>query len=382
MDNINYDAIIVGSGFSGAVCARQLAEQNKKVLILEKNSHVGGASYDCFNKHGILIHPYGPHIFHTDDEEVFNWISKFTNLNSYQHKVVANIPFKKDRLIFPIPFNFTSLELTCNNSDLLKKKLLNEFNQSKVSIFNLQESKDKDIAQLGQYIFETVFYHYTKKQWGTIDIDKSVLNRVPISLSYNETYFQNLYQGLPENGYGELFKKILSHKNITLRLNFNALNVLTFKDNQIYFQNKPFLGKIIYTGEIDKLFNCCYGKLPYRSISFQFETLNKDKYQENYATVNYPLDKHYTRITEFKNLTGQEISGKTTILKEYPIAQIDGFEPLYPILNNFNKSLYYKYKDLANNFNNLFLLGRLAEYKYFNMDEVIHNALLLSKTLK
>lgn len=376
----NYDYIIVGCGFAGSVVAQRLAEEDKKVLVIDKRSHIGGNAYDYFNESGVLVHKYGPHIFHTNKKEVFEYLSKFTNWYDYSHEVVGNIKGK----YIPIPFNLNSLKLTYDEEKAarLKNKLLDTYGvDKKVSILELQKQQDDELVELGKYIYENVFLYYTMKQWGQSpeEIDKSVIARVPVHISYDNRYFQDEFQGVPIDGYTKVFENLLNSKNIDIRLSEDACNVLKLTDSEVFLYDKPFHGGVIYTGALDELMGCKYGRLPYRTLDFKFETYNENYIQPK-GTVNYTIDKPYTRITEFKYLSGQRIDGVTTIVKEYS-RQYTGEKneiPYYAILNDENRKQYEKYYKDISRIKNFYLIGRLAEYKYYNMDEIVYRALKLA----
>lgn len=382
--NKRYDYIIIGAGFAGTVVARELAEQGgKQVLILERRNHIGGNAYDYLNEAGILIHKYGPHIFHTNNKRVYEYLSRFTNWLDYQHRVTANIHGD----LMPVPFNLSSLELAFGKEKAatLEKKLLKSYNdKDKVTILQLRENPDSDIALIADYIYENIFIHYTMKQWGKTpeEIDPETTARVPILLSRDDRYFQDTYQGMPAEGYTSLFQRLIDHPNITLELGTEAKTRLTLDNGISFLDNKPFKGDIIYTGAIDELFDLCYGRLPYRTLDFQFETISKEWFQ-THGTVNYTVNEPYTRITEFKHLTGQHKPECTTIVREfsYDYTGAEGEIPYYAIINGENNVLYNKYKTLAEGYSNIFLLGRLAEYKYYNMDTIVARALELCDTL-
>ena len=383
-----YDVLIVGAGYAGAVAARALAEGGKRVLLWERRDHVGGNAYDCVDPAGILVHKYGPHIFHTNDKRVYDWLSQFTQWRDYQHRVVANLPDERGgRMTYPVPFNLTSLETAFGLEEgaRLGEKLLAAYGpERKVTILELRQNPDPEIAALADYVYEHVFVHYTMKQWGQKpeDIDPATTARVPVFLSRDDRYFQDTYQGMPLEGYTTLFRRMLDHPNITVELNVDALDRLDLSGEHIQVNGRTFRGQVIYTGQADELFRFQYGPLPYRTLDFRFETLHMDDFQ-GYGTVNYTVDREYTRITEFKHLTGQTEPGCTTIVKEYSKAYtgILGEIPYYAIINPENNALYARYPALAARFPNLHLLGRLAEYKYYNMDAIAGKALDLAAAL-
>ena len=389
--NICFDALVIGAGYAGAVAARQLAEGGKKVLVLERRDHIGGNAYDCLDQAGVLIHQYGPHIFHTNDQEVYDYLSRFTQWLDYQHRVVANIPGEGEqagsRVQMPVPFNLTSLETAygMEKGKELGEKLMAAYGaEKKVTILELRQNEDPEIRQVADYVYEHVFVHYTMKQWGQTpeQIDPNTTARVPVFLSRDDRYFQDAYQGMPLKGYTPLFEAMLDHENIEIRLGVDALSVLNLEGEQILVDGQTFNGPVIFTGQVDELFGHKFGPLPYRTLDFQFETLEQDQFQ-THGTVNYTVDEPYTRITEFKHMTGQVLEGKTTIVKEFSRAYTGAKEetPYYAIINPENNALYSQYKAEAEKFKNLHLLGRLAEYKYYNMDAIVARALAVSREL-
>lgn len=380
------DAVIVGAGFAGAVCARELAEKGQKVVVLEQRPQVGGNMYDGPDESGILTHWFGPHIFHTNNQVVFKWLDRFTEWIPYEHRVLGRIQDKE----VPIPFNFTSIDTLFSTSEAkqLKQKLAQSFpKRQRITVLELVNHNDEELVQLGAFIFENVFVHYTAKQWGipAEQVDTSVINRVPVLLSYDARYFQDDLQYMPKDGYTKLFEKILDHENISCRLNTAAETIVQLMpDGSVLFEDESFTEPIIYTGAPDQLLDYTHDRLAYRSLNLSFETLEQTKFQ-NAAVVNYPNEEKFTRITEFKQLTGQEVKGLTTILKEYPsiYTGAPGQEPYYPIENPANRKQYEMYRKELENWENLFLCGRLAQYKYYNMDQVIAEALQISaKILK
>ena len=398
MEN-SFDCLIIGAGYAGAVAARELAERGgRRVLVLERRDHIGGNAYDCPDAHGVLIHQYGPHIFHTSNKRVFDWLSRFTGWRRYQHRVIANLPRdnpevvparkKSDgRFCFPVPFNLDSLENAFGAQDgkRLGQKLLDAYPaQSQVTILELRQNPDPEIAAIAEYVYEHVFVHYTMKQWGQTpeEIDPATTARVPVRLSRDDRYFQDAYQGMPLEGYTPMFQKILDHPNITVELGVEARDRVKLEGGPVTLDGAPFTGAVIFTGQADELFGFRFGQLPYRTLDFRFETYEKQFYQ-THGTVNYTVDRDYTRITEFKHLTGQDLPGLTTIMKEYSRAYTGapGETPYYSIINPENNALYAKYAALASEYPNLHLLGRLAEYKYYNMDAIAGRALELCDSL-
>lgn len=377
-----FDYVIVGAGVAGCVIAERIANfLDKKVLIIEKRAHIGGNCYDYYDENGILVHKYGPHIFHTNMENVWQYLSLFTEWYNYQHHVLGFI----DGYNVPIPFNLNSLHqlLPENLAKKLEIKLIEKFGYDvKIPILELKSFNDKELKFLANFIYDKVFLNYTKKQWGMEpeDLDPSVTARVPVYISKDNRYFQNKYQGLPKNGYTKLFENMLSNENINVKLGTYFKEVMSFNydDNKFILFGEEFEGKLIYTGKIDELFNYEFGELPYRSLDFEFENLNQEYYQE-VGTVNYPNDYDFTRITEFKHLTGQKIND-TTIVREYPQEYVKETNiPYYPIPKKENHDIYKKYRTVADQFDDLILIGRLAEYKYYNMDELVAVALKMFK---
>ena len=384
----SYDCLVIGAGPAGAVAARELAERGgKRVLVLERRAHVGGNTYDRFDGHGVLIHQYGPHIFHTSSARVYEYLSRFTEWRPYEHQVVANIPQGEGRLEYPVPFNLVSLRAAFPPEDAarLEDKLVSAYGrEKKVTILELRQNPDPEIAALADYVYDHVFVRYTMKQWGQTpeEIDPATTARVPVFLSEDCRYFQDQYQGMPLEGYTPLFQRMLDHPDITVELSCDAAARLRLADGAVYLDGAPFAGTVIYTGAADELFGCKYGRLPYRTLDFAFETHPVDFWQSR-GTVNYTMDRDYTRITEFKYLTGQELPGATTIMKEYSRAYTgaEGEVPYYAIINAGNNALYAKYRAEADRYPDFHLLGRLAEYKYYNMDAIAARALELCDDL-
>ncbi|MCZ7603728.1 MAG: UDP-galactopyranose mutase [Melioribacteraceae bacterium] len=357
---MKYDYLIVGAGFAGSVMAERIASQlNKKVLVVEKRGHIAGNAYDEYNEHGILVHRYGPHIFHTNSKMVFEYLSKFTEWRSYEHKVLANL----NGNLYPIPIN----RLTVNklyNKDFTTEKEVTEFYESvKEKRYPILNSEDIIVNQVGVDLFEKFFRYYTKKQWNLEprELSPSVCGRIPVRTNDDCRYFTDKYQFMPKDGYTKMFEKILSHKNIEVVLNTDYKDIV----EGVKFD------KMIYTGPIDYFFDYQFGKLPYRSIRFEWETLEQNYSQET-AQINYTgSDVEFTRVVEHKHLSGQK-SDRTTISKEYPTFY---GEPFYPIPNDMNNKIYDKYKKESEKINNVIFAGRLAEYKYYNMDQVTANTL-------
>ena len=386
---MKYDYIVVGAGFAGATIAERVANDlDKKVLVIDKRNNIGGNMYDFVDENGILIHKYGPHLFHTNLKNVYDYLMNFGEWFNYEHRVLGMV----NNHLVPIPFNITSIKESFDSDKATKlvEKLKQEFGTDKKNpILELRKSKDTEINELAEYIYKYVFLYYTMKQWGQTpeEIDPNVTNRVPVYISLDDRYFQDTYQCMPRGGYTKIFEKMFENKNIDVKLGTNAKDLISFEGNQIMYNGEKFDGKVIYTGAIDELFDYEYGDLPYRSLIFDFETINKEYYQK-VGTVNYPTkEDKFTRITEFKHMTMENPkTDKTTIMREYPCAYDRHSEkaniPYYPIVNDENMNLYNKYLEKASNIKGLYLIGRLAQYKYFNMDLVINEALKLFDELK
>jgi len=363
--------LVVGAGFSGAVIANLIAnELGEDVLIIDKKPHLAGNCHDFRDKNGIMIHKYGSHIFHTSDESVWNFIKQFGNFNNYQHKVIGDI----DGVRTSIPFNLNTL-FDVFPEDLamrLEKKLLDLFElEKKVPILEFQNQNDEDLKLLANFIYEKIFLYYTTKQWGVSPekIDNAVTARVPVFISKDNRYFQDKYQGIPIDGYTKLVENMLNHPNIDLKLNTDFKEI-----------SGPF-DRIFYTGAIDEFFGYEFGQLPYRSVNFKFEEYDKEFYQEN-AVVNYPTSEDFTRIHEYKYYLGDK-SNRTVIAKEFSESfELGKNERFYPIPKKENFDLYNKYLEKSKTLKNVYFLGRLGDYKYYDMDKAIARALSVFKELK
>lgn len=359
-----YDYLIVGAGFAGSVLAERLASRaGKKVLLVEKRNHIGGNAYDYYNKDGILIHKYGPHIFHTNSRDVFDYLGQFTEWRQYEHKVLASV----DGQLVPVPINLNTINKLYGLN--LSSDQVDEFFKSRAEqIDRVKTSEDVVVGKVGRELYEKFFKYYTRKQWDLdpSELDASVTARVPTRTNKDDRYFTDTYQAMPVEGYTKMFEKMLSHPNISVMLQTDYKDVV---------DSIPFK-QMIYTGPIDSYFDHCYGNLPYRSLEFKFETCDSECFQST-GTVNYPNEQAYTRITDFKYLTGQK-HPKTAIVYEYPKAEGD---PYYPIPRPENAELYKKYQQLAAQIDNVHFVGRLATYKYYNMDQVVAQSLTMFKKL-
>jgi UDP-galactopyranose mutase len=352
-----FDYLIVGAGFAGAVLAERLASQlGKKVLIIDKRPHVAGNAYDRHDEAGVLIHEYGPHIFHTNSARIFEYLSQFTKWRPYEHRVLASV----DGKLVPFPINVDTVNALYGTS--MTEAEVEAFYKSKAEpIAHPKTSEEAVVSKIGRELYEKFFRGYTRKMWGLdpSELDASVAARVPARTNHDDRYFTDEFQAMPAEGYTAMFERMLDHPLITIRLETDWRDV----DPKSYRQ-------MIYTGPVDAFFDHKFGKLPYRSIEFRFETHDRPVFQPG-AVINYPNDHAHTRITEFKYLTGQEHDA-TTVVYEYPTAEGD---PYYPVPRPENAELYRKYKELADATPNVRFVGRLATYRYYNMDQVVGQAL-------
>lgn len=356
--------LVVGAGISGATIARLIVENfNEKVVIIDKKNHIAGNCYDYRDKNGIMVHKYGSHIFHTSNEKAWSFISRFTDFNTYEHSVLGVI----DGIRTHIPFNLNTLYdvFDIDKAQYLEDKLLKTYGYNiKVPILEFQKQDDKELRELADFVYEKIFLHYTTKQWGVAPkaVDGAVTARVPVYISRDNRYFQDKYQGIPINGYTEVIKNIINHKNIELKLNTD------FKDITENFD------RVFYTGAIDEFFDYELGELPYRSVYFELEEYDKEYYQEN-AVVNFPCSENYTRIHEYKYYLNDK-SDKTLIAKEFSEKFERGKnERYYPIPKDENTELYNKYLKKAKSLDNVYFLGRLGDYKYYDIDKAIIRAI-------
>lgn len=375
--------LVVGCGLSGAVIARELAEKGYSVVIFESRNHIGGNMYDYIDEYGIRVHKYGPHTFHTNKAELFEYISRYTMWIEYRLRCGAVI----NGVCTPTPFNFKTIDDFYSRDDaaMLKKALQDSFpNRNTVTVLEALNCANETVSNYAHFLFENDYSLYTAKQWGVSadDIDPSVLKRVPLRLSYEEGYFDDKYQVMPKDGYMEFFNNLLDHKNIEIRLSTNALDHLVVDGETLYLDGKKIDYPVIYTGPIDELFNSRFGALPYRSLRFEWEH-EEIKEKQKMAVVAHPQEKDLVRVIEYTKLPFQESSG-TTYEKEYSLAYVacSGYDPYYPVLTDDSKQLYGKYKELSSRIPNLYICGRLGEFKYYNMDQALESALIIAKQFK
>jgi UDP-galactopyranose mutase len=353
-----YDWMIVGAGFAGSVLAERLASERKeRVLLIDRRPHIGGNAYDCYDDEGLLIHRYGPHIFHTNSKQIFDYLSRFTEWRLYEHRVLADV----DGMLVPIPINLDTVN-KLYGLNLTSEQLQDWFAARAEKVEEIRTSEDVVVSTVGRELYEKFFRGYTRKQWGLdpSELDKSVTSRVPTRTNRDDRYFGDEFQFMPKHGYTRMFEKMVSHPNI---------HVMTQTDYEDVRHVVPHR-RVIYTGPIDEYFDFRFGKLPYRSLRFEHVTLDKAWHQP-VGVVNYPQTNDYTRITEYKHLTGQE-HAKTALTYEYPSAEGD---PYYPIPKPENQELFKKYERLALATPDVWFVGRLATYRYYNMDQIVGQAL-------
>lgn len=374
-----YDYIVVGCGFSGTVMANKLADAGKKVLVIDKRSHIAGNMYDYIDKEGFLVHKYGPHILMINNETTYKYLSRFTKWINVETKLETFI----DGKYLPLPINFNSILSLYGNKkgEVIIKKLLEKYkDKSEINILELIENNDLVIRSFAEDIYEKVFVGYNVKMWGKQpdEIDREVVGRSPIRLTYVDKKSKCLYEVVPEQGYSAMFKKMLVSDLITLKFNVDAKNLISLKDENIMIENEKYMGKVIYTGPIDELFKFKYGKLPYRALKFIKKLYRVDNYF-NSTAVTFPQNYKKTRTTELKKITQQKMPGKTEVISEYSGEYDQGSKyfsnPSYPVLNEESKKIFLKYENESKKIENLIMVGRLAEYKYYNMEDTILSAL-------
>jgi UDP-galactopyranose mutase len=360
-----FDYLVVGAGFAGAVLAERLARQaGQRVLVVDRRNHIGGNAYDRYDAAGILVHKYGPHIFHTNSRDVFDYLSQFTEWRRYEHRVRASV----DGRLVPLPINLDTInELYGTSFD--SNELARFFDSVAEPVEHVRTSEDVVVSKVGRELYEKFFRNYTRKQWDLdpSQLDASVAARVPTRLNRDDRYFADTYQSMPAHGYTRMFERMLDHPNIKVMLQTDYREIVG---------SLPFR-EMVYTGPVDEFFDLRYGKLPYRSLEFVFETHDMERFQSA-PVVNFPNEHSYTRSTEFKYLTGQS-HPKTTVVYELPRAEGD---PYYPVPQPENGELYKRYKALADATQGVHFVGRLATYKYYNMDQVVAQALSVFRKIK
>jgi UDP-galactopyranose mutase len=353
-----YDYLIVGAGFAGSVIAERLARKfSKRILICDRRPHIGGNAYDHYNEDGILVHKYGPHIFHTNSSDVFEYLSQFTKWRAYEHRVLASV----DGRLVPIPINLDTVNMLYGLK-LTSGELEDFFAGRAEKKEQIRTSEDVVVARVGRELYEKMFRGYTRKQWGLdpSELDASVTARIPVRTNRDDRYFTDTHQAMPLHGYTRMFENMLDHPNITFVPNTDYRDLV----RDVGFE------QMVYTGPVDEYFDLRFDKLPYRSLEFKHETIDCEVFQPA-PVVNYPNENAYTRVTEFKYLTGQR-HAKTSVVYEFPKAEGD---PYYPVPRPENAELYKRYQALAEATPNVHFVGRLATYKYYNMDQVVAQAL-------
>ena len=361
------DSLIVGAGFAGAITARELAEAGEKVLVVDQRPHVAGNAYDRLDSGGVLVHEYGPHIFHTNSEQVFDYLSRFTAWRPYEHRVLA-VPDARSGDGYPMPINRSTIN-RLYSLDLDESGIAAFLERVREPREALQSSEDVVLNSVGRDLCEKFFRGYTRKQWG-LDLSQlacGVAARIPTRTNDDDRYFTDRFQAMPDQGYTRLFERLLDHPGIELRLATKYEQVATQIDRR----------RTVFSGPIDEYYGYCFGRLPYRSLRFEHEHLSACAQYQAVGTVNYPNDHDYTRITEFKHLTGQAHAG-SSLVREYPS---DVGDPYYPVPNSANEALFKRYQALAQAETDVHFIGRLAQYRYYNMDQVAGSALALSRRL-
>lgn len=361
---MTWDYLVVGAGFAGAVCAERLADAGCKVLVIDRRPHIGGNAYDTLDEHGVLIHPYGPHIFHTNSKRVFEYLSQFTTWRFYEHRVLADV----DGKLYPIPINRTTIN-SLYGLELTSHEVAEYLENVRESRDPIKTSEDVVLSSIGRDLGEKFFRGYTRKQWGLdlSELSAGVAARIPTRTDDDDRYFSDGFQFMPADGYTAMFERMLASGNIEVRVGTDLRDVMP----------SEAWSHMIYTGPIDAFFEYRFGKLPYRSLEFRHEHLPERNRFQKVGTVNYPTSEEFTRITEFKHLTGQKIEG-TSIVREYSREEGD---PYYPVPRPANELLFKRYEELASERRDVTFVGRLAQYRYYNMDQVVAAALKVSSNL-
>jgi UDP-galactopyranose mutase len=360
-----FDYLVVGAGFAGAVTAERMARgHGKRVLVIDRRDHIGGNAFDHYDEAGLLVHRYGPHIFHTNSAQVFQYLSQFTAWRAYEHRVLASV----DGKLVPVPINLNTVNLLCGLSFNSEDEVEAFFATRAEPRPSIRTSEDVVVSKVGRELYEKLFRNYTRKQWGKdpSELDAQVTARIPVRTNRDDRYFTDLFQAMPRYGYTRMFENMLDHPNIALEVGCDFRDVV----------KEVKCREIIYTGPVDEFFDFRFGQLPYRSLRFHHETLSTE-YLQKVAVINYPNDHAYTRVTEFKHLTGQ-CHRQTSVVYEYPAGAGD---PYYPVPTPENGALYKRYAELAASHSRVHFVGRLATYKYYNMDQVVAQALTLCKHL-
>ena len=376
MAGFNMDYLVIGCGLSGAVVARPLAERGRQVTIWERRDHIGGNMYDYVDEHGFLVQKYGPHTFHTKKKELYDYMCRFGRWQDYKLTCGAAWGGKYT----PTPFNFTTIDTfyPTEKAELLKEKLKKAFSgRDTATVVEVLAHPDEDIRGYAEFLFQNDYAPYTAKQWGVSpsEIDPSVLKRVPLRFSYEEGYFDDPYQVMPEQSFTHFFQNLLDHPNIHIELGVEALDHIQIRNDRIFLDGVPLEIPVVYTGALDELFGGIYGRLPYRSLRFEWKYEDKESLQDA-PVVAYPQEAGYTRITEYKKLPVQTGTG-TSYALEYPLTYQEGTqqEPYYPVLTEQSQQQYEQYRRAAEAVPNLICCGRLADFKYYNMDQALEQAL-------
>lgn len=378
------DCLIIGCGLCGSVIARELAEHGKEVTIWERRDHIGGNMYDYTDAHGYLVQKYGPHIFHTKKKELFDYLCRFESFMPF--KLTCGAVWEEKYT--PTPFNFTTIDTFFSPEEAasLKEKLRSAFTgRETATVIEVLEHPDPEIRAYAAYLFKNDYAPYTAKQWGVsaAEIDPSVLKRVPLRFSYDEGYFDDAYEAMPAHSFTKIFENMLAHPNITLRLRVEALERLRVQEGTLFLDGEAVKMPVVYTGALDELFACAYGRLPYRSLRFEWKYDAARESLQEAPVVAYPQEEGYTRITEYKKLPPQQGLG-TSYALEYPLIYREGekMEPYYPVPTAQSQEQFKKYKALADSIPNLICCGRLADFKYYNMDQALERALETAEAIK